>query len=114
MSFEILKAPAARKVLAVSHGRFFELRKRELVPVAVQISARSVGYPSDELLAVARARVAGWTDEQIAQLVKRMAAKRHSIAQEAAEQAGAGGLELPHTAVISGDSGATGKGVNHA
>ncbi|WP_396268238.1 hypothetical protein [Ideonella sp.] len=89
MSFEILKAPAARKVLAVSHGRFFEWRKKQLVPLPVQISARSIGYPSDELLAVARARVAGWSDEQIADLVRRMAAKRGALAQMAAEHAGA-------------------------
>lgn len=83
MWIEILKAAAARKILSVSHGRFFELRKLGLVPEAVQISSRSVGYPSDELQAVARARVAGWSDQQIADLVVEMAAKR----QEAALQA---------------------------
>ena len=83
MWIEILKAAVARKILSVSHGRFFELRKQGLVPEPVQISPRSVGYPSDELQAVARARVAGWSDQQIADLVVEMAAKRHEAALQA-------------------------------
>ena len=47
-----------------------------LWPKAVNIGRRSVGWPSDEIIAINAARVAGQTDDYIRELVKRLHAKR--------------------------------------
>ena len=51
----------------------------------VRIGQRSVGWPSDEVVAVNKARVAGATDEQLRQLVIRLHAKRTNLLREALE-----------------------------
>jgi len=51
----------------------------------VRIGQRSVGWPSDEVVAVNKARVAGATDEQLRQLVIRLHAKRTNLLREAFE-----------------------------
>ena len=51
----------------------------------VRIGQRSLGWPSDEVVAVNKARVAGATDEQLRQLVIRLHAKRTNLLREALE-----------------------------
>ena len=51
----------------------------------VRIGQRSVGWPSDEVVAVNKARVAGATDEQLRELVIRLHAKRSALLKEALE-----------------------------
>ena len=51
--------------------------KDGLWPKAINIGRRSVGWPSDEIIAINAARIAGQTDEQIRELVKRLHAKRN-------------------------------------
>jgi prophage regulatory protein len=41
-----------------------------------------VGWPSDEVIAVNKARVAGATDEQLRELVSRLHAKRTALLEE--------------------------------
>jgi prophage regulatory protein len=48
----------------------------------VRIGQRSVGWPSDEVIAVNKARVAGATDEQLRELVSRLHAKRTALLEE--------------------------------
>ena len=50
-----------------------------LWPKAVNIGRRSVGWPSDEIIAINAARVAGQTDDHIRELVKRLEAKRSEL-----------------------------------
>ena len=50
-----------------------------LWPKAVNIGRRSVGWPSDEIIAINAARVAGQTDDQIRELVKELHAKRNEL-----------------------------------
>jgi prophage regulatory protein len=50
-----------------------------LWPKAVNIGRRSVGWPSDEIIAINAARIAGQTDAQIRELVKRLEAKRSEL-----------------------------------
>jgi len=42
----------------------------------VQIGKRSVGWPDYEVNAICKARVAGWSDEQIAELICRLHVRR--------------------------------------
>ena len=51
----------------------------------VRIGQRSVGWPSDEVIAVNKARIAGATDEQLRELVIRLHAKRSALLKEALE-----------------------------
>jgi prophage regulatory protein len=48
----------------------------------VRIGQRSVGWPSDEVIAISRARVAGATDEQLRELVARLHAKRTGLLEQ--------------------------------
>ena len=49
----------------------------------VRIGQRSVGWPSDEVIAVNKARVAGATDEQLRELINRLHEKRRGLLKEA-------------------------------
>jgi len=51
----------------------------------VRIGQRSVGWPSDEVIAVNKARIAGATDEQLRELVIRLHVKRSALLKEALE-----------------------------
>jgi prophage regulatory protein len=46
---------------------------------AVPIGLRSVGWPADEVEAINNYRIAGATDDQIRELVKRLHAKRSEL-----------------------------------
>lgn len=48
----------------------------------VNIGARSVGWPDFEVDAINKARIAGQSDEQIRELVKRLHAKRAELVAE--------------------------------
>jgi len=52
----------------------------------VKIGARAAAWPSDEVEALARARVAGLDETQIRALVRRLLAKRKAVAAELREQ----------------------------
>jgi len=51
----------------------------------VRIGQRSVGWPSDEVIAVNKARIAGATDEQLRELVIRLHTRRSALLREALE-----------------------------
>lgn len=48
----------------------------------VRIGQRSVGWPSDEVIAISRARVAGASESQLRELVTRLHAKRKGMLEE--------------------------------
>jgi prophage regulatory protein len=73
-----------------STASIYNLIKLGLWPKAVSIGIRSVGWPSDEIIAINAARIAGQTDEQIRDLVKRLHFKRNElIATYSGDQNGA-------------------------
>ena len=59
-----------------STASIYQLIKKGLWPKPVNINVRSVGWPSDEVIAINAARIAGRTDDQIRELVVRLHAKR--------------------------------------
>lgn len=59
-----------------SHASIYGLIRVGLWPQPVKIGERSSGWPSDEVLAINAARIAGQSDEQIRELVKQLHAKR--------------------------------------
>jgi prophage regulatory protein len=64
-----------------SHASIYTAIRNGLFTTGVAIGQRSVGWPSDEVLALNNARIAGQTDEQIKELVIRLHAKRIELVQ---------------------------------
>jgi prophage regulatory protein len=60
-----------------STASIYQLIKKGLWPKPVNINVRSVGWPDSEILAINAARIAGQTDDQIRDLVKRLHFKRN-------------------------------------
>ena len=62
-----------------STASIYQLIKKGLWPKPVNINVRSVGWPDSEILAINAARIAGQTDDQIRDLVKRLHLKRNEL-----------------------------------
>ena len=62
-----------------STASIYQLIKKGLWPKPVNINVRSVGWPDSEILAINAARIAGKTDDQIRDLVKRLHLKRNEL-----------------------------------
>lgn len=54
--------------------------KRGLYPRPIALSSRCVGWPEHECTAIISARIAGWSDDQIRELVKQLHEKRKQFA----------------------------------
>lgn len=63
-----------------SHASIYSAIKSGLFTVGVAIGQRSKGWPSEEVLAINRARISGQSDDQIRELVNRLHAKRAELA----------------------------------
>ena len=63
-----------------SHASIYNAIKAGLFTKPVQIGQRAVGWPSDEVLAINAARIAGRSDDEIRELVNRLHAKRLELA----------------------------------
>ena len=73
----ILRMPAVKAETGHrSHASIYNAIKAGLFPTGVAIGQRSVGWPSDEVPAINKARIAGRTDAEIRELVIRLHAKR--------------------------------------
>ena len=59
-----------------SHASIYNAIRNGLFTRPVQIGKRSVGWPDYEVNEICKARVAGWSDEQIAELICRQHARR--------------------------------------
>lgn len=73
----ILRMPAVKAETGHrSHASIYNAIHAGLFTKPVPIGARSVGWPDYEVSAVNRARIAGQSDSEIRELVKRLHAKR--------------------------------------
>jgi|GEM_PF-6806668 len=63
---------------------WFERVAKGLLPPPVSIGGRSVAYLDHELQAIAAARIAGKSDDQIRQIVKNLVAARDALADTSA------------------------------
>jgi prophage regulatory protein len=80
---KILRMPAVKLETGHrSHASIYTAIRSGLFTRAVPIGERSVGWPSDEVEAINKARIAGQTDEQIKALVCRLHAKRLELTTE--------------------------------
>lgn len=72
-----------KQVLALtgeSRSAAFEKRKAGLLPDPIPIGPRAKAYPEHEILAINAARIAGATDNEIRELVRRLHAERKNFA----------------------------------
>ena len=75
----ILRMPAVKAETGhKSHSSIYNAIKAGLFTTGVAIGQRSKGWPSDEVLAINAARIAGKSDEEIRALVAKLEAARKS------------------------------------
>ena len=78
---EILRMPAVKaKTGNKSHASIYNAIKAGLFTMQVKIGQRAVGWPDSEVSAINAARIAGKSDAEIRELVKRLHAKRLELA----------------------------------
>lgn len=77
----ILRMPEVKRELGYrSHASIYNALNAGLFTKPVAIGQRSVGWPDTEVKAICAARIAGHSDVQIRELVKRLHAKRAEVA----------------------------------
>ncbi len=59
-----------------SHASIYNLIRDGLWTKPVRLSARAVGWPSEEITAICKARIAGKSDDEIRALVDRLHSQR--------------------------------------
>ncbi len=74
----------ARAVFGVSTATYYEWISKGLMTPGVSIGLRSVAWPDHELQKLARARVAGQSEEEIKSLVQSLIVARAQMAKEGA------------------------------
>ncbi len=77
LRIETCKAEAGYR----SNASIYNLIREGLWTAPVKIGERSSGWPDTEVKAICAARIAGQSEEQIRQLVKRLHAKRAELLQ---------------------------------
>lgn len=77
----ILRLPAVMQHSGLSRSSVYQNISRGTWPKPVLLGARSVGWPSDEIEAVNDARIAGKSDAEIQELVRRLQAARQGMQQ---------------------------------
>lgn len=76
----IWRIPRAMSELGKTRTPFYNDLKAGLLPPLIKLGPRAVGVPSNEIEAIARARIAGKTDEEIRALVRKLQAARMEAA----------------------------------
>lgn len=76
MAITIQRLSKAREPLGVSRSTFYLQIAEGLITKPVQIGARAVGWPSNEIEAILNARIAGKTQPEIKALVKELESQR--------------------------------------
>jgi prophage regulatory protein len=76
----ILRLPETKKEFGYrADASIYNAIRAGLFPKGVAIGQRAKGWPADEVRAIAAARIAGKTDEEIRELVKALHAKRAEL-----------------------------------
>jgi prophage regulatory protein len=75
----ISRLQACLKAAGTGRTKFYDDMSAGLMVPAVKLGERAVGWPTHEVEAVVKARIAGCADEQIRRLVKRLVADRSKL-----------------------------------
>lgn len=79
MFLKLIKNSEAQKALGVGNTTFHELVKAGLMTPAVKLGIHSVARPEHEIQAIAAARIAGQSDDEIKALVKQLIEHRKKL-----------------------------------
>ena len=80
MDIHLLRESVVLAMAGKSRSALHEDKKDKLFPAPVHIGERAIAYPSNEVQAVIRARIAGKTDAEIRSLVESLHAARRAMA----------------------------------
>lgn len=80
MGYTLLRIPNAPSKTGDSRAMFYQKIKDGLLPRPISNGGRTAAWPSHELDAVIAARIAGKSDDEIRQLVKKLEADRKAMA----------------------------------
>ena len=79
MAHTILRIPAVKSESGLSRSTIYLRIAQGLWTKPVNLGARAVGWPSDEVAAINAARIAGKTDEEVRALVAKLEAARQAV-----------------------------------
>ena len=80
MTHTILRIPAVKSESGLSRSTIYLRIAEGLWTKPVNLGARAVGWPSDEVAAINAARIVGKTDEEVRALVAKLEMARKSAA----------------------------------
>ena len=76
MTHTILRIPAVKSESGLSRSTIYLRISQGLWTKPVNLGARAVGWPSDEVAAINASRISGKTDEEVRALVAKLEAAR--------------------------------------
>jgi len=76
MEIAMLKCPDVMRRVGQSRSALYAASKRGLFTPPIRWAPQSSGWPAHEVDMILRARIAGWNEEKIRELVKRLIAER--------------------------------------
>ncbi|HAE99932.1 MAG TPA: transcriptional regulator [Methylophilaceae bacterium] len=79
MAITIQRLIKAKESLGISRSTFYLQIAEGLITKPVQIGARAVGWPSNEIETILNARIAGKTSHEIKALVKELESLRANV-----------------------------------
>jgi prophage regulatory protein len=78
---EFMKRPEVDATMAQKHASTYVQVREGLLPPPIKVGVASI-WVRREIQAVARARAAGWSNDQIRRLVQELVAQRPSLAKD--------------------------------
>lgn len=81
--FTIKRAKEARAQFGIAQSTFYDWQSQGLMPPGIALGVRSVGWPAHELDAIAAARIAGKSEDEIRALVRGLVAARAQAGEQA-------------------------------
>ena len=82
--YTIKRGKEARTQYGIAQSTFYAWIESGLMPPGIALGIRSVGWPAHELDAIAAARIAGKTEDEIRALVRDLIAARADAGKPAA------------------------------
>ena len=79
INFSLKRIPASINKFGVAKSTWYAWVKLGLMTPGISLGARSVGWPDFELDAILAARIAGKSEGEIKELIKKLIADRQSI-----------------------------------
>jgi prophage regulatory protein len=76
MEQKILRLPELKSITGYARSTVYLYVENGLFPKPVKIGSRSVGWPSNEVLEIMKARISGQNNNQIKELVSSLMASR--------------------------------------